>query len=39
MVLNYNGIRMVLTIEFLEDKNELRFEDLLEEIEKDYYEK
>ena len=39
MVLNYNGIRMVLTIEFLEDKNELRFEDLLEEIERDYYEK
>ena len=37
MVLNYDGIRMMLTIEFLEDKNELTYLDLLNEIESDYY--
>jgi|TARA_E500000318_G_C3563706_1_gene214727 hypothetical protein len=39
MVLNYDGIRMMLTIEFLEDKNELTFSQLLKEIENDYYKK
>jgi hypothetical protein len=39
MVLNYDGIRMMLTIEFLEDKNQLNFLDLLKEIKDDYYKK
>jgi len=39
MVLNYDGLRMMLTIEFLEDKNELTFLDLLKEIKNDYYKK
>ena len=38
MVLNYDGIRMMLTIEFLEDKNELTYLDLLSEIKSEYYE-
>ena len=38
MVLNYDGIRMMLTIEFLEDKNELTYLDLLNEIKSEYYE-
>jgi hypothetical protein len=39
MVLNYDGIRMMLTIEFLEDKNELTYLDLLNEIKSEYYER
>ena len=36
MVINYNGTRMMLTIEFEEDKNKLRYMDLLDEIKKDF---
>jgi|TARA_R100001530_G_scaffold136285_1_gene116214 hypothetical protein len=39
MVLNYDGDRYVLTTEFLEDKDELTYIDLLKEIENDYYKK
>ena len=37
MVINYEGTRMMLTIEFEEDKNELTYLDLLHEIESNYY--
>ena len=36
MVINYNGIRMMLTIEFEEDKNKLNYLNLLDEIKRDY---
>ena len=39
MVLNYDGIRMMLTIEFLEDKNELTYLQVLNEIKSEYYER
>ena len=37
MVLNYDGDRYVLTIEFGEDKNNLSYLDLLREIKEEYY--
>ena len=37
MVLNYDGDRYVLTIEFEEDKNNLSYLDLLREIKEEYY--
>ena len=39
MVLNYDGVRMMLTIEFLEDKNELTYLQVLNEIKSEYYER
>jgi len=36
MVINYDGPRFVLTTEFLEDKNELTYTKLLNEIKEDY---
>tara|TARA_R110000824_G_scaffold93810_4_gene226848 strand:+ start:273 stop:773 length:501 start_codon:yes stop_codon:yes gene_type:complete len=38
MVLNYGSPRFVLTTEFLEDKDNLTYPDLLEEIKKEYKE-
>ena len=36
MVINYNGVRMMLTIEFEEDKNQLTYLNLLDEIKRDF---
>ena len=36
MVLNYDGLRFMLTVEFNADKNHLTFYDLVEDIEKNY---
>ena len=36
MVINYDGLRLMLTIEFEEDKNKLSYINLLNEIKEDY---
>ena len=36
MVLNYDGVRFMITIEFEADKNKLTFDDLSLDIEKNY---
>jgi hypothetical protein len=36
MVINYDGLRLMLTIEFAEDKNKLSYINLLNEIKEDY---
>ena len=36
MVVNHAGIRLMLTVEFEEDKDSLSFDNLLNEIEQEY---
>ena len=36
MVINYDGLRLMLTIEFEEDKNKLSYINLLNEIQENY---